>query len=284
VDVVVEIEDGRRLLVSDLGETAGPTILSYHGSGMGRTVYKPYLADAVQHGARVVSYDLPGLGGSTRRPGYSVADSADDVREIAAGLGIRRLTVWGTSAGGPFALACAALLPDLVAAVACLACGYLPPGVSEVGQGTDAMLALDPDAARAEYGRRAERERERGSSAAAMMEAYGEDLVPADAKAMSDGVAQWFADDVGDALALGGDGWFDEAWAESHDWGFDVADIQVPALLIHGRLDTWADPAISTWLAARIPGAELRLTPDDGHLGVLNHVTEATAWLLGYLG
>jgi pimeloyl-ACP methyl ester carboxylesterase len=34
---------------------------------------------------------------------------------------IERLAVWGISGGGPHVLACAALLPDLVAAVAALA-------------------------------------------------------------------------------------------------------------------------------------------------------------------
>ena len=45
----------------------------------------------------------------------------DDVRAICAELGIDRFVMWGISGGGPHVLACAALLPDLVVAVASLA-------------------------------------------------------------------------------------------------------------------------------------------------------------------
>jgi pimeloyl-ACP methyl ester carboxylesterase len=41
--------------------------------------------------------------------------------EAAAALGIARFAVMGASGGGPHALACAALLPDRVTGVACLA-------------------------------------------------------------------------------------------------------------------------------------------------------------------
>ena len=33
------------------------------------------------------------------------------------------------------------------------------------------------------------------------------------------------------------------------------------------------------WLAARIPGAELRLVPDAGHLSVLSEAPAALTWL-----
>ena len=76
---------------------------------------------AERQGIRVISYDRPGYGGSTRQPGRTVADCATDVRTIADGLAIERLAVWGISGGGPHAIACAALLGDLVPAVAVLA-------------------------------------------------------------------------------------------------------------------------------------------------------------------
>jgi pimeloyl-ACP methyl ester carboxylesterase len=50
-----------------------------------------------------------------------VADAARDVAAIADELGVDRFLSWGFSGGGPHALACAALLPDWVVAVASLA-------------------------------------------------------------------------------------------------------------------------------------------------------------------
>jgi pimeloyl-ACP methyl ester carboxylesterase len=74
-----------------------------------------------QAGLRVVLPDRPGYGGSTRQPGRSVADEADDVQEIADALGWERFAVTGFSGGGPFALACAALLTGRVACCATVA-------------------------------------------------------------------------------------------------------------------------------------------------------------------
>src|SRR5262245_33263023 len=88
---------------------------------MSRRLYGGWIADAEQKGIRLISYDRPGDGGSTAHPGYIVASAAQDVRSIAEALGHDRLGIWGISGGGPYALACAALVPDLAVAVAAVA-------------------------------------------------------------------------------------------------------------------------------------------------------------------
>ena len=78
----------------------------------------PLAAVATHAGLRLLSYDRPGFGGSRAQPGRRVADAGADVAAIADQLGVDRFAVWGTAGGGPFALACAALLPDRVVAAA----------------------------------------------------------------------------------------------------------------------------------------------------------------------
>jgi pimeloyl-ACP methyl ester carboxylesterase len=53
-----------------------------------------------------------------------VADCARDVRAVLTGVGVSGAAVWASSAGGPYALATAALLPEAVAAV----CLFAPLG------------------------------------------------------------------------------------------------------------------------------------------------------------
>ena len=117
----VAVGDGRVLQVLERGHPDGKPVLVHNGTPSSRLIYEPDVRLAERQGIRLISYDRPGYGGSTAKPGRTVADCAQDVRAIAARLGIERLAIWGISGGGPHALACAALLPDLVPAVGVLA-------------------------------------------------------------------------------------------------------------------------------------------------------------------
>src|SRR5215831_11853246 len=125
----VRTPDGRTLAVEDAGNPAGRVVLMHGGSPNSRHLYGPNVADATARGLRLISYDRPGYGGSTPCAGRAIADCTSDVQAICAALGIGRLAMWGYSGGGPYLLACAALLPDLVAAAASLA-SLAPYGVA----------------------------------------------------------------------------------------------------------------------------------------------------------
>ena len=79
-------------------------------------------------GARAITYDRPGYGGSDRFRGRRVVDCAADVSAIADSLGITRFAVNGVSWGGPHSLAVAARLPERVTRAACVA-GPAPFGI-----------------------------------------------------------------------------------------------------------------------------------------------------------
>ena len=113
--------DGRTLTVEEGGDPAGRPVLVQNGTPNSRHLCEPHERDAAERGLRLISYDRRGYGGSSPRPGRTVADCVDDVRAICAEPGIDRFVMWGISGGGPHVLACAALLPDLVVAVASLA-------------------------------------------------------------------------------------------------------------------------------------------------------------------
>src|SRR5947209_6385322 len=121
VDTQVTTPDGRVLQVRESGDLAGRPVVVHSGTPGSRLQYVRDVERAERQRVRMISYDRPGYGGSERLAGREVAHCAQDVRAIADALGIDRLGVWGISGGGPHAIACAALLPDLVPAVAVLA-------------------------------------------------------------------------------------------------------------------------------------------------------------------
>jgi pimeloyl-ACP methyl ester carboxylesterase len=282
----VRTADGRTLAVRESGDVAGRPVLVQMGTPNSRLLYGPNVVDATSRGLRLISYDRPGYGGSTPQPGRKVADCAGDIRAICDDLGIDRLAMWGISGGGPHVLACAALLPDLVTAAAVLATPA-PYGVNGLdwfaGMGADnaedfRLMLSDTDAARAKTDH--DRKIFLTSSPSELAQALKSLLSPVDAKAMSDGVALFLAGVNQAGLAPGSEGWWEDSCAGATPWGFDLADISVPVLLMHGKQDNFVPFSHGQWLAEHIPGVEAKMLDEDGHLTLLEHrVPEVHAWL-----
>jgi pimeloyl-ACP methyl ester carboxylesterase len=286
----IKTPDGRTLAVQEGGDPDGKPVLAHNGTPNSRQLYAPHVTDAAARGIRLISYDRPGYGESSPQPGRTIASAADDVRAICSALGISRLAAWGVSGGGPHVLACAALLPDLVAAAASLAslAPYPADGLdwfAGMGQENvdDFKLAIaDPAASRA----KAEQDR------AGMLSASAEDLhtqfatllSPTDAAVLTGAVAEYLALCVRDGLAPGVEGWTEDGLAMAGPWGFSIADITVPVLVMHGREDQFVPFGHGQWLAAHVPGAQARLLDHDGHLTLTeSRIGEVHSWLLSRL-
>ena len=84
---------------------------------------------------------------------------------------------------------------------------------------------------------------------------------------------------VGPAVQSGPWGLVDDDLAYVSPWRFDPAQITAPTLLLHGSDDGIVPSAHSEWLAERIPAAQLRVYPGDGHISVLDHSVGALEWL-----
>jgi pimeloyl-ACP methyl ester carboxylesterase len=279
--------DGRRLQVLERGMPEGQPVLVHNGTPNSRLLYEPWVQLAERQGIRMIGYDRPGYGGSDRAPGRSVADCARDVRAIADGLGIERLAVWGISGGGPHAIACAALLPDLVPAVAVLA-SVAPWGADGLdylqGMGQenveDVELTIrDRNAARDKH------EQDRVDSLAATPETLYKTfetlLSPVDRRALTPALTLYLHEAMALGLAPGADGWWDDDLAFIEPWGFELKQIRTPVLLLHGRQDRFVPFAHGEWLARQIPGVEAQLLDDDGHLTLTeHHLVHVHEWLL----
>jgi pimeloyl-ACP methyl ester carboxylesterase len=148
----IELSDGRRLSYSAAGRPGGVPVLYFHGA-IGSPPADHELELAIDRFAiRYLMVDRPGFNGSDPQPGRRVVDFAGDVRELTDRLGLPRFSILGVSAGAPYALACAAAMPDRVAAVA--AVSTIPPCFSPRGSRRTApvyrlplmLLRVHPDA------------------------------------------------------------------------------------------------------------------------------------------
>lgn len=283
----VATQDGRVLKVLEDGDRMGRPVLVHNGMPNSRLLFARDVRSAQRLGIRLISYDRPGYGGSTRRPGRSVADCAEDVRAIARALEIDRLGVWGISGGGPHAIACAAVLPDLVMSVGVLA-SVAPwgaegldyfAGTGEWNVEQVSLMLEDPAAARAKC--EDNRVQMLTQTLPELMEFLKTLLAPVDAAALTGELGQYVIDVTRSGMATSSDGWWDDGLAILEPWGFEFGSIRTPVLLLHGRHDRFVPFAHGEWLARTIPGVEARLTDDDGHLTLTtHHLDEVHSWLL----
>jgi pimeloyl-ACP methyl ester carboxylesterase len=266
----VRLDDGRTVCAFDTGADAAEafTTIWFHGSPQTGALLPPLLTAAAERNIRLLSYGRPGYGGSSPRPGRDVASAAADVAQVADAFGISRFAVMGSSGGGSHALACAALLPDRVLGVVCLA------AIAPLTEDFDwfAGMASDGGLRSARAGREA---RERYAATA---EFDVDSFTAADWAALA-GPWSSLGADANRASEGGLDGLIDDDIAYVSHWGLDLARIEAPVLLVQGGEDRVVPPSHAQWLLRNIRRSELWLRPNDGHISVLNACALAMDWL-----
>ena len=271
---LVRLPDGRDLDVLVGGADSSDGFLMIDGTPSGVLARDQDLAIVSGHGLRYVTYGRPGYADSTRVPGRSVADAAADVRDLAGSLGLRRLYVLGWSGGGPHALACAALLPDLVVRTATIA-SVAPYGVEGLDW-LDGMAQENIDEFEASVAGQAPLEAALETMAKELATITGADIADwfgglvaeIDRAALTGDFADYIAASSRDSIRTGIWGWFDDDMAFIRDWGFDLASIRVPVTIWQGSDDRMVPFAHGRWLAAHVPGATAHLLPGEGHLSL----------------
>jgi pimeloyl-ACP methyl ester carboxylesterase len=227
--------------------------------------------------------DRPGYGGSTRRPGRTVASVVTDARALADSLGWGRFAVTGGSGGGPHALACAALMADRV--VRCAVVGSNAPAIVDGPEPTEDDEKADP-------------RRNRTSWLAVRGEKHIRPLLENAARDIMAGVEAGrpevppqpgtppgppARDDAAAMARLTAtfvtrhDGWVDDHLAFANDWGFELSDIRVPVGLWYGSGDERSGKYAGI-LAEAIPHVELK-PYTGGHIPPENAYRELLSWL-----
>jgi len=159
----------------------------------------------------------------------------------AAALELDRFGVIGWSAGGPHALALAAVAPERVTRVALV--GSMPPVdlVSELQRDVRAAMRVARVSPRA---------------AARGLERWGRQPTPPTGDPACD---EAYARGRAESFRHGGLWLARELAYLGRPWGFELADVQAPVSLWWGRGDVVCPPVIGEAFARRLPQAELHL-------------------------
>lgn len=271
----VNTPDGRTLAYEQQGEPGGVPVFVLHGTPGSRLSGQHPDPDKVSEaGLRLITYDRPGYGQSTRQPGRSVVDCVADIATIADELDLERFAVTGTSGGGPHALAAAARLPDRLMRAECnvgpapygaegldFFDGMDPQNVKELGWALEGEEKLVP-----ELEREAQKALQRlDEDPAAVLADF--DLSEADRAVLAlEVVQQRFRASFREAMAQGVGGWVDDDIAFIRPWGFELTEISVPVNIRYGASDVLVPAGHGAWLGTHVPNAAVLVDNGAGHM------------------
>ena len=283
---VIALRDGRRLGFAEFGDPRGRPLVWLHGTpGARRQVPEDARVLAAAQGIRLVSLDRPGIGLSSPHVYPQVRHFADDLAAVADTLALDDLTIVGLSGGGPFALAAGAVLGARVRAVGVLG-GVAPT------RGPDAI-----DGGLVSLGVRLELVLRYGRVPLGMLLAtllrvlkpLGSPGLDLFALLSPEGdrrllgrpeVKAMFIDDLLQGHPRRFEGPIADVIAFTRDWGFSVADVDVPVVWWHGDADHIIPFAHGVHMVERLPHAELRVMAGESHLGGLGLVEEIVRTVL----
>lgn len=263
------LRDGRTLAWHEYGPADGRPLLRFQGTPSSRFSRHPQEEAYERLGVRVIVFDRPGYGASTRLPGRGISVVADDASQLLDHLELGVVHAIGGSGGGPHVLAFAANHPERVRA-ASVVVGATPLEEEDLG----GLIQINRDAWYAAHeGWQAlydllapHREKVLADPLAGFKAVM--DAAPASDKAVMEDPA-WqrvLVEDITEAFRPGVEGWVDEGMALIHDWDFDPADVRCSVTWWHGEHDANAPIAAVRRLLSGMSGVDLRVWADAGHL------------------
>lgn len=278
---VVTLPDGRSMAYGDYGAPDGIPLIGMHGTPGSRLMFSIADAQARDLGIRLLAPERPGFGISSYHRGRTLASFARDTAIFADRLGIGRFAVAGISGGGPYATACAALLPDRVTSL-----GLVSPvgpvmgaeGAPRIGPGHHVLFRVSPNIPPLIWPLFAIG---RAAFLYAPIGMYGFILsrsTPSDWKILTrPEVRTNLLAGVAEGLRPGVKAGLQEMALFSRPWDIPFAAITAPTILWQGTADRNVPPSAAFRLGELIPGCEVNTLPGAGHYWIFDNIRAVLA-------
>lgn len=278
----ITLTDGRTLGYAEFGSSRDDaTPLFYlHGTPGCRLDAAYYHPAGCELNVRIVAFDRPGYGLSSPLPGRKILDAPADIRELAKHLSLEQYYVLGFSGGGPYALACAHVLPETELLGAGVVAGVGPWRLGTYGMRLDNRVLFNA----IYYTPWLARQLVSLGFAAFIKGDDVEKMNQTIAKSFS--AADWefcsrpdHADVLPAAMAAafcqGVDGMMEDGRLVTSEWGFEPEDIKAKHIRIwHGTADVNVPVTMGRYVHEQIPQSVLREFEGKTHFGLQANVAD----------
>lgn len=281
----IELGDGARLAIEEVGPPSRKGAVFIHGSAMRSDMWHYQMEGLADH--RLVFYDLRGHGLSQPKGDapFTMPTLADDLAKVIEAASLDEVVIVGHSIGGMIALElCRShtdLLGDLVKGIVLLNTTHRPAAETLIGGAGAARVErfirrpLDMMGSRAEYIERL-RKIVKPTDGIFMMvsaAAFGPNASAKQIDFTYDMLADTSADVIFDLLRS-----YRDFEVTEH-----LSDINVPALVVGSTHDRLTVLEASRYLAANLPKAELVVLDRCGHMSMLERHRDLNRLLTTFL-
>lgn len=265
----VEVEKNVKLHVADLGE--GQPIVLIHGWPLSDAMYEYQYAYFVQKGYRVIGITLRGFGQSDKPGGkYNYDVFADDIKVVLDKLNIQNATLGGFSMGGATVIHYVAKYNAAHVSKLALfgAAGPLWTKRADFNYGNwtkedvDGLIALN------------------NTNRPQLLENFGQ-IFPANATSVSPGYGAWLGTIQAQASPYAmGEGL---KTLRDSDLRGDLKKIQIPTLILHGKLDKICSYELAEQMHAGIKNSTLVPLEKSGHALFIEELEKFNSELLNFI-
>lgn len=278
------LDNGDTIGYSTCGPASNDPIFLLHGWPGSRMHGLFFHSLAEELGAWIICPDRPGIGLSTPSPNRTLLDYPNIIAQLARHLGLNTYRILGWSGGGPFALACAKVLPrEQLLRVGVLA-GMGPADTGWDGLRTTNKIlfrytisfpwlmrlllkwtivqkAQDPDPEVLRIYMKGQVQWVRGQEKKDL-----EDLFAADPGAMEIKI-----ESARESFRQGADGFIQEGQLLLGPWGFELESLETEVMLWYGTADINVPILVGREMAKKLKKAKLKEYEGVTHFTIFKH-------------
>lgn len=278
---IFQLRDDRTLGYAEYGLANGKPVFYFHGYIGVRLEAGSWAGAAIEAGIRLIALDRPGFGLSTFQPDRRFRDWPADVVELADHLSLKRFAVLGVSGGAPYALACAASIPERLTTCS-LVCGMAPLDMGMDGMSANNRLIFSlarrcPWLLKALLWVSLGRVSQDEAKFKALLEKSFKRLPESDRLAILNlDLPYHLAATAKAGFSQGMKAAVLEGRLYANTWGFRLEDIAFhPIYLWHGEKDVNVPVGMARSVASRLTHCQATFYPDENHLSLpLHHAKE----------